>query len=312
MTKNLVTETVEEVRKDNVTTLAASLAYFAVFSIVPAVVLLITVGGAFLGEEATREEVLAQLHMWIGVAGVNFVDQAIEHRAESGAGGVWATVISAGLLLIGATRFFAELQFALNMVWEVEPRREKHLLELLRKRALSVVLILFLVVYLIASVIASALGAALAKYAMPMLPGKLVSWETINFVLSFWLGWGLLTLLLKFFPDARIRFRDVIPGAALTTLALVLAKFGFGYYLGRAAFASTYGAAGSILAFLVFVYLSSNILLIGAEFTQVWARNHGQKIIPETHAKRVRRRWRARKEREGERLEEEPVPTGAE
>lgn len=162
-------------------------------------------------------------------------------------------------------------------------------LELLRKRALSFVLILALVLFLIVSISASAVVAAFAKYAPPVLSGYVVSWELTNFAISFVLSATLLTFVLKYFPDAKIRWRDAAPGAALTAFALLLGKFALGYYIGKSAFASTYGAAGSIIVFLVFVYLAATIVLVGAEFTQVWARHHGQRIVPESHARRIRR-----------------------
>lgn len=141
-----------------------------------------------------------------------------------------------------------------------------------------------------------------------------LSWEAVNFGVSLLLAMGLFTLMLKFFPDARIRWRDVLPGALLTAVALVVGKFAFAYYVGKTALASGYGAAGSVILFLVFVYVAANIVLVGAEFTEVWARLHGQKIEPEPHARRLRRKRRNRRRREvdgeagDESMEGEPSP----
>lgn len=303
--KRLILETSRGVQTHNVPTLAAALAFFATFSVVPGVILLVAVGGMFLGEQATRAEVLAQLQLWIGTTGADFVEGAVANRAESDGASFWASTAGVALVLVGATRFFAELQFALNTVWDVEPRRRVRFLEILRKRALSFALILVLVLFLIASIAVSAVVAALAKYAQPVLSGYAASWELANFAISFVLSAVLLTLVLKYFPDAKIRWRDAAPGAALTAFTLLLGKFALGYYIGQSAFASTYGAAGSIIVFLIFVYLAATIVLVGAEFTQVWARHHGQKIVPESHARRVRRRFGRRRPASADTVSEE-------
>lgn len=138
--KTLVTQTAAEVKKDKVPTLAAALSFFAVFSVVPGVVLLVTIVGSFLGEETTRAEVISQFQLWLGEGGARFVQSALEARAESEADGMLASLVSVGILLVAATRFFAELQYALNRVWDVEPEEGTRLPELVRKRLLSAVL----------------------------------------------------------------------------------------------------------------------------------------------------------------------------
>ncbi len=293
--RRLVVETSRELQKDHVPTLAASLSFFAVFSIVPVVLLLITVAGTLVGVDETRDQLMSQLHMWVGPTGASFIESALEQRSSSASGNQWASIISIVLVIVGSTRFFAELQYALNTVWDVEPKDRLPILEILRKRVLSAILMACLAGFLAVSIAASAAASAFAEFALPVQPGEIVSWEVINFGVSFLLAAVLLTALFKLFPDAKIRLRDTWPGATLTAAALVIGKFLFGYYVGKSAFASTYGAAGSIIVFLVFVYAAATIVLVGAEFTQVWARTHGQKIEPEGHARRIRRTFVGRR-----------------
>lgn len=276
-----------EWKKDNVSTLASSLAYYATFSIVPMLIMTIAIGGMIFGEETTRQELIGQLHLWLGDTGAEFIEKAIEaDHSASPRSGIVATMVSLGVLVVGATRFLAELQAALNRVWEVVPTR-KAFWDQVRKRILSFGIIAIGGALLLSSFLVSAVLAVLAKYAAGIVPGGIGLWEGLNTLVYMAAGSSLFAVLFKYFPDADVRWKDVWVGAILTTVLLFVGKLGMSVYIGRSAFSSTYGAAGSLIVFLLWVYISAQIVLIGAEFTQVWARFRGREIEPQADARRL-------------------------
>ncbi len=282
-----VAELYQEWKQDNVSTLASSLAYYATFSIVPMLMITIAIGGMVFGEETTRQELLTQLQLWIGDTGAEFIERALE---ADGAGhpksGLVATLVSLGVLVVGATRFLSELQASLNRVWEVAPTR-RAFWDSVRKRILSFGIIALAGALMLSSFLLSAVLAVIARYTTGLIPGGVGLWEALNTATYMGLGSALFAVLFKYFPDAEVQWKDVWVGAILTTALLYLGKLGMGFYVGRSAFSSTYGAAGSLIVFLLWVYVSAQIVLIGAEFTQVWARHRGREIEPHENARRV-------------------------
>lgn len=278
-------ELVEEYKKDKVGDLSAALAYYATFSIVPMVLLAIAIGGMVFGQSTTQEQLMSQLEQLVGSSGAEFISTAVSNSNQLDfSQNLLASLIALALMLAGATRFFAQFQEALNRVWNVEPREEAGFKGVLRKRAASFGVLLGIGVLMIVSTIASAIISGIVSGMSETIPGLPYIAEGLNFVITLALGAVLFGAVFKYFPDAEVRWRDVKVGAVVTTVLLLLGKFAIGLYIGSGSLTSTYGAAASIIIFLLWMYVSMQIVLIGAEFTQVWANRHGRVIAPEGHA----------------------------
>jgi membrane protein len=191
-----------------------------------------------------------------------------------------ATVVAVATLLIGASGVFGQLQDALNTVWGVEPKEGRGVWGFIKDRFLSFVAVLGTGFLLLVSLVLSSALAALGKWFSGSLPLPEAVLQAINFLLSFIVITGLFALIFKVLPDAKVAWRDVWIGAALTAVLFTIGKFAIGLYLGKSNVASAYGAAGSLVIVLVWVYYSAQILLYGAEFTQVYANRFGERIVP--------------------------------
>ena len=195
-----------------------------------------------------------------------------------------ASIISVVVLLIGASGVFAQLQQALNTVWNVKTKPDAGIGEFIRKRLLSFGMVLTIGFLLLVSLIISAMLSGISKLEINLLPGFTLLWQLLNLAISFGFISLLFALIYKYLPDVKIRWQDVWVGAIITALMFTLGKFLIGLYLGRGSLGSSYGAAGSLIVFLAWVFYSAQILLFGAEFTQVYARKYGNKIRPDSHA----------------------------
>lgn len=277
----LLQETFAEWSQDKASRLAAALAYYTVFSLAPLLIIAIAIAGFFFGEDAARGEIIGQIQGLVGKDGATVIQTAIENASRSEEGGTLASFLSIGVLLFGASGVFAELQDALNTIWEVEPQQSAGIGEFIRRRFLTFAMILGIGFLLLVSLVISAALAGINHLTTNLLPGSELLWEVINFFVSF----GVITLLFatiyKLLPDVKITWSDVWIGAAITALLFVIGKYLIGLYLGNSSFSSTYGAAGSIIIVLVWAYYSAQILFFGAEFTQVYARRYGSQIITE-------------------------------
>lgn len=188
------------------------------------------------------------------------------------------------LLLIGASGVFAQLQQALNIVWNVQAKPNKGIGEFIRKRLLSFGMVLVIGFLLLVSLILSAILSGIGKLEINLFSGLTPIWQLLNFAISFGFISLLFALIYKYLPDVKTRWKDVWVGATITALLFTLGKFLIGIYLGRGSLGSAYGAAGSLIIFLAWVFYSAQILLFGAEFTQVYARKYGRTIRPDSHA----------------------------
>jgi membrane protein len=269
--KTYGTELYEEWEKDNVSSLAAALAFYATLSLVPMVIIAVAVGGSWFGEEMIRERVLTELHLWVGPAAAEFARHAVAGATK--ASGTAASLLSLGALLLGATQLFAELQAALNRVWEIKPFKGKRLIDTIRRRLWALLLLAGMGALLIGSFVVDA-GLSIANRYL----GGFIWWELLNTGATFLLGTVMFSLLFLFFPAVKLKLRDVRLGAALTTFALMVAKYLLALYVQHAAITSTYGAAGTLVVFLLWVYISAQIVLVGAEFTQVHCRLQGRDV----------------------------------
>jgi membrane protein len=262
---------------DYAASMGAALSYYTLFSITPLLVIVIAVAGFFFGAEAVRGEVFAQLAGLVGDDGARAIEQMLQ-RAGTQQDGAIAAAISFFVLLIGSTTVLGELQNDLDRIWRApELTKPGGVWGFLRSRLLSIVLILGLAFILMVSLVASAVLSALGKWWGSWFRG----WELLAHVLDLVLSFGLMTVLFamiyKIVPRVRIRWRDVWVGAAVTALLFAIGKVLIGLYLGRSEIASGFGAAGSLVLFMVWVYYSAQIFLIGAEFTWVYAHEHGSR-----------------------------------
>jgi len=282
----LLKETFQEWQEDKASRLAASLAYYTVFSLAPLLIIVIAIAGAIFGEEAARGEIVGQIQGLVGTEGAQVIETAIDNANQPDVSSV-ASLISVVVLLFGASGVFAQLQDALNTVWEVQPKPGHGFKSFMRKRFLSFSVVLGIGFLLLVSLVLSAVLSALNTYLSGMIPGLDFLWQILDFVLSLVLVTLLFALMYKFLPDVKIAWGDVWMGAIITAVLFTIGKFVLGLYLGRGSFGSTYGAAGSLVIILAWVYYSAQILFFGAEFTQVYARKYGSRIIPDEHAEFV-------------------------
>jgi len=268
----LVKDSVAAWIDDYAPSMGAALAYYALFSIAPLLVIVIAIAGFVFGAEAAQGAIVAQLEGLLGEEGATAVEGLLRSASEPGRG-VVATIVGAVTLVIGATTVFAELQSALDRIWEVpSAERPSGLWSLLRQRLLSFGMILVLGFLMLVSLVLSAALAALGEWWGAFFAA---GWEAVlhavNFSVSFGLATGLFAAIYKMMPRADIAWRDVWVGALVTALLFTIGKFLIGLYLGKSGVTSGFGAAGSMVVLLIWVYYSAQIFLLGAEFTWVYA-----------------------------------------
>jgi membrane protein len=262
---------------DYAPSMGAAIAYYTLFSIAPLLIIVIAVAGLVFGPEAAQGAIVAQLQGLIGKEGAIAV-QALLKSVNEPTQSVIATVISSVTLLIGATTVVAELQSALDRIWRVPaPAGESGIWNLLRTRLLSFGLVLGLGFLLLVSLVVSAALAAFGKWWSGLSGGEEALLQVLNFIVSFAITTSLFAMIYKFMPRARIHWRDVWIGATVSALLFEIGKFLIGLYLGKSSVASGFGAAGSLIVLLVWVYFSAQIFLLGAEFTWVYSHRQGSK-----------------------------------
>lgn len=288
----LLKETFDEWNEDKASRLAAALAYYTIFSLAPLLIIAIAIAGSIFGEEAARGEIVGQIQGLVGKSGAEVIETAIEN-ANKPASGTIASLISIVALLFGATGVFSQLQDALNTIWEVQPKPGRPVKGFIRQNILSFTMVLGIGFLLLVSLIISAVLAGINSYFSGLLPGFDLLWQIANFIISFAVTTLLFAMMFKFLPNVKITWGDVLIGAAITSLLFSIGRFLLGVYLGNGSFGSTYGAAGSLVVILAWVYYAAQILFLGAEFTQVYARKYGSQIVPDEHAVPVTNEARA-------------------
>jgi membrane protein len=277
----LIHTTSQQWFKDNVSQMAAALAFYTAISTAPLVVIVLAIAGFFYGERAAEGELILQMKQIMGSEGAKFIEIVVENANQPTLGGI-ASLLSIGVLIWGATNVFAQLQFSLNTIWHVEPRPGRGLMGLVRDRLLSFGLVLGIGFLLLVSLIFSAILSAVITSFTYLLPESAWAWPLANFLISFVVITLLFALILKILPDVHSAWRDIWIGALVTALLFSLGQFALGFYLGTQG--SAYGVAGSLVVYLLWVFYSAQILFIGAEFTQVYASRYGQGYRPNSHA----------------------------
>ncbi|MEO1298764.1 MAG: YihY/virulence factor BrkB family protein [Cyanobacteria bacterium J06636_16] len=281
----VIKEAFQEWNNDNASRLAAALAYYTIFSIAPLLILIIAIAGLFFDSSAVREQMTGQIESLLGSSGAEFITIVLDNANRPGeSSGILASAISIGLLLFGATGVLAQLQTSLNIVWNVETRPDMGVMGFLHKRLLSFGMILGIGFLLLVSLVASSVVAGFANYFQNLFPGLDSLVQLANFLISFGMVTLLFAMIFRFMPDVKIAWGDVWFGAAVTAILFAIGKFAIGLYLGNSSIGSTYGAAGSVIVLLVWVFYSAQILFFGAELTQVYARRFGSQIVPNQYA----------------------------
>jgi membrane protein len=273
----LLRKTFAEWNEDKAPQLAAALSYFTAFAIAPLLVIVIAVAGLALGPEAARGRIDNEIRGLVGQDAATAI-QDILAGANKPATGIISTVISVVTLFLGATGFFGQLQDSLNTIWGVKtPSRS--IIETVKTRFISFSMVLAIGFLLLVSLVISAVLAGLSSFVTGFMPGTEFVSQLINFLITFGVITLMFALIYKILPDVDIAWGDVWLGAIVTSLLFNIGKYLIGLYLGQSSVASAYGAAGSFVLLLLWINYSAQILLLGAEFTQVYANMYGSKIL---------------------------------
>lgn len=279
----LTRESFGEWLSDSAPRLGAALSYYTVFALAPLLVLVVAVAAFFLGGEAAQGHLAAYLESALGKDAAETVQTMVAQTSRT-EGGWIATLIGVVTLLVGATGVMVELQGALNTVWKVKPKPGQGMKKVVRSRLVALGLVISMGFLLLVSLIVSAFLAWIAARLQQYLP----EWNVLDYLLGEAITVGgvalLFALIFKLLPDADITWRDVWVGALVTTLLFEVGKVLIGFYLGKASVTSTFGAAGSLAALLVWVYYSAQIVLLGAEFTRSYANHFGSHVVPKENA----------------------------
>lgn len=284
----VIKKSASEFSEDECSTLAAAIAYYTAFSLPPLLVLIVTIAGWMWRPEAVTGEIEQQMTSVVGEGGWQQAKQMME-AAGNQSGGRLAALLGIVALVFGATGVMVQLQAALNKAWEVQPDPDVGgLKNFIMKRVLSLAMIITVAFLLMMSVVLTAVLATATDLMAQWLPAGVAGWVplTVDFAVSLAVFTLAFAAMFKWLPDADLRWRDTWVGALATGLLFMAGKFALGLYFSRTG-AGTYGAAGSFVLILLWVYYSSMILLFGAEFTQVWARQRGGGVRPAKGAVRV-------------------------
>jgi membrane protein len=271
----LIRQTVDEWQRDEAPRMGASLAYYALFSLAPLLVIVIfIIGLVYKGD--TVGQIQRQIESLVGVDAAKTIAMAI-HNAGTFGHGVLATIVSFVVLSLGATGVFSELHTSMNKIWKVRRREYSFIRGLVKDRFASFTMVLGIAFVLLVSMVVSAVLSTITGYFSYLVPGADFLWHIADLIVSFGVVALLFALLFRYVPDERITWKDVGIGAVATALLFDIGKFLIGFYIGKASVGSMFGAAGSIVVILAWVYYSSQLLFFGAEFTHVYAKLHGSK-----------------------------------
>ena len=282
----VLAETLRNWNLHGASTQSAALAFYTIFSLAPVLVVVIAVAGALFGADAVRGQIYREFQGMMGRETAAFIQGVLQSAVRQGSG--LAAVLGTGTLLLGASAVFVQLQESLNIVWAVAPKPGAALTTLLRKRLLSFALVLGLGFLLVVSLVLSAALTAFGSFLETHLDLPVGVLAVANGVISFVVVTLLFAMIYRLLPDVRLTWREVWTGGAVTALLIAGGKAAIALYLGNTNIASTYGAAGSLVVILLWVYYSSLVFLLGAELTRVQSRRHRSRPAkPEPGAVRV-------------------------
>lgn len=280
----LFKDTAEGWNQDHASQLAAALAFYTIFSLAPVLVIGIAIVGLVYGEAAAQKEIIGEIEKLIGREGARGVQELIENSIRP-SGNIVAIIVGAFAMLLGSSWVFAEMKDALNMIWDV-PKPHRSALQIIWNRILGFFMALAIGLLILLSVITHTSLSSFYERVQDWLPGMHMVWEVLYFLLALGIITLLFAMLFKVLPDAKIAWGDVWIGAAVTALLFDTGRFLISLYLTSRSFSTTYGAAGSLVVILLWVYYSAQIFLFGAEFTHVYAQRYGSQIVPKSRAPR--------------------------
>ncbi len=275
---------------DNALKLSASLSYYTVFSLSPMLIIIISLCGIFFGREAVQGQIYGQIRGLVGENAAAQIQELIKNAELSDQSG-FAAVIGIGTLLVGATGVFAEMQDSINTIFSLKAKPRKSWMKYLTNRLLSFSMIVSIGFMLLTSLAINAVLGIMSDYLQRFFSeATVVLFYIINQALVLAIISTLFAIIFKVLPDGHLRWKDAFIGAAFTALLFMAGKFAIGAYLSSSSVATTFGAAGSIVLILLWVYYTSAILYFGAEFTKVYAQRYGKRIVPNEHAVLVEKR----------------------
>ena len=266
--------------------MSAAIAYYAAFATVPGLLILMSLVGLVYGNN-TATEIEQQVSQYVGEEAGAFVTAAVLVTTDRIAFGRGSAMLALVMMIAGSSAVFAELLTAMNTVWRVEPKPGRGIRGVLRDRIWPFAMVVAVSGILLASLVLSSFIHAYSVYINRILPSAAFIWHYVDLAISFGVVTILFALLYKLIPDARVAWSDIWVGATVTAVFFAGGKYLFSLYLGTTAIQSVYGAAGSLFVILVWVYVSTSILLLGAEFTHIFAERHGHSVIPKANAVRV-------------------------
>ena len=283
----LLKDTFNEFVSDDGMKLSAALSYYTIFALPPLLIIIINLSGFFFGAEAVKGELFGQINGLVGNSAALQIQEIIKNVKLSH-GSVFATTFSLIILLIGASGVFVEIQDSINFIWGLKAKPKRGLIKFVKNRLMSFsmigsvgfLMLVGLIINSVMDVFYNRLGEFFPKDSVYLV-------YVINLLVVFGIITLLFTMIFKTLPDGKVALRDCLIGAAFTALLFMIGKFAIGAYLGKSAIASWYGAAGSVILILVWVYYSAIILYFGAEFTKMYAITHGQKIIPNEYSVQI-------------------------
>ncbi|WP_026978088.1 YihY/virulence factor BrkB family protein [Flavobacterium tegetincola] len=275
--------------EDNAIKLSASLSYYTIFSLPPLSIIILSIAGFFFGKDAVRGQFFGQINGMVGNEAALQIQDTIKN-IELADGNIFATIFGGIMLLIGASGVFAEIQSSINYIWSLKAKPNKGIIMFIKNRLMSFSMIAAVGFLLLVSLMVNSVMDILNDRLVIYFPDTtIVLFYILNIVILFASTTLLFSIIFKTLPDGTMTWKDTIIGAAFTSFFFMLGKFAIGFYLGNSTVASIYGAAGSVVIILVWVYYSAIILYFGAEFTKIYATKYGRKIIPKDYAVEIQK-----------------------
>lgn len=280
----ILKQTGHDFMEDKVLKLSAALSYYTIFSIAPMLIVIITLCDVFLGKDAIEGSIYGQINDLVGNQAALQIQEMIKNASLSG-DFTWATIVGIATLIFGATSVFGEIQDSINYIWQLKAKPQNGLVKILINRALSFSMVISLGFILMVSLVLNGIIELFSSQLGRLFPDiTFILIYVVNMALTFGVITLLFAIIFKVLPDAKIKWRHVITGSMTTAVLFMVGKFAIGMYLGSSKVGSAYGAAGSIVIILLWVYYSAIILYFGAEFTQVYVQHYGGRILPNEYA----------------------------
>jgi membrane protein len=267
--------------------LAAALSYYTLFSLAPLLVIIIAIAGFAFGKEAAENQIVGAIQGMVGRESAEAVQEMIQNTSNKPETGMIATLVGIIILMVGAAGVVGQLQTSLNTIWGVELKPGQGIWGLIRQRFISFAMILGIGFLLLVSLVISAVLSSLTQLLGTFLGETALVAHGLDFLVSFTFVSALFAMIYKFLPDVQVNWQDVWIGAAITSFLFTIGKFLIGLYLGTSGVSSIYGAAASLITILLWVYYSSLIFFLGAEFTHVYARDYGSGVVPSDNAEKI-------------------------